>query len=77
MNRFTRLLGMAIALAVVQPASAQSRMTDPLKIARECKNETELFCKGVRPGGQRIISCLKERILELSPACSTALKSAE
>lgn len=71
------LLGMAIALVGVQPASAKSRLTDPLKIARVCKTEAELFCKGVRPGGQRIIVCLRQRFFELSPACSTALMSVE
>jgi hypothetical protein len=52
-------------------------LTDPLKIARECKTEAELFCKGIRPGGQRIVVCLKQRIAELSPACVTAPKSAD
>jgi hypothetical protein len=76
MNWVTRLLGIAIAIAGVQQASAKSRLTDPLKIARECKSEAELLCKGVRPGGQRLIVCLKQRMFELSPACSAALMSA-
>jgi hypothetical protein len=77
MNWFGRLLGVVIALAGVQQAMARNRLTDPLKIARECKSEAELFCKGIRPGGQRIVVCLKQRIAELSPACATALKSAD
>jgi hypothetical protein len=44
-------------------------------IARECKSETELFCRGMRPSGQRIIACLKVKIAELSPACLAALIS--
>ena len=76
MNLLSGVLGLLIAF-VVQQAMAKNRLTDPLKIARECKSEAELFCKGVRPGGQRLVVCLKQKITELSPACSTALKSAE
>lgn len=77
MNWFSRLLGVVIAFAGLQQALAKNRLTDPLKIARECKSEAELLCKGIRPGGQRIVVCLKRKIAELSPACSTALRSAE
>jgi len=76
MNWFRPLFGIAIALSS-QDAIAKNRLTDPVKIARECKSDLELLCKGLRPGRQRIISCLKEKVVELSPACSAALKSAE
>jgi hypothetical protein len=69
---------LAVAIALVgHDASAKSRLTDPLKIARECKSEAEAFCKGVRAGKQRITKCLNARAAELSPACSAALKSSE
>ena len=68
--------GNAIA-HVGQNAFAKNRLTDPVKIARECKNEMELLCKGLRPGGRRTINCLKEKAAELSPACSAALRSTE
>ena len=77
MNWFCCLLGVVVALAGVQNALAKNRLTDPLKIARECKGEAEMFCKGIRPGGQRMVACLKQKMTELSPSCSTALKSAE
>jgi hypothetical protein len=76
MNRLTALFSIAIAVSS-QCAFAKNRLTDPVKIARECKSEVELFCKGVRPGSQRIIGCLKEKASELSPACSAAFKSTE
>jgi hypothetical protein len=76
MNRLGPLFGIAIALSG-QDAFAKNRLTDPVKIARECKTDLDLLCKGLRPGGQRIISCLKEKLTELSPACSVALKSTE
>lgn len=76
MNWFGALLGIAFAL-LGHHAIAKNRLTDPLKIARECKSEAELFCKEARPGGQRIIACLKGKLAELSPACLTALRSTE
>jgi len=75
-----RCLNLLFSIAIVlinQHAYAKDRLTDPLKIARECKSEAELFCKGVRPGGQRMLICLRQKMAELSPACVVALKSAE
>lgn len=76
MNWFSPLFGIAIALSG-QDAFAKNRLTDPVKIARECKSDVERLCRGLRPGGQRIIRCLKERVVELSPACSAALMLTE
>jgi hypothetical protein len=76
MNRLPLLLGIA-AILYGQNAFAKNRLTDPIKVARECKSEVELLCKGVRPGGQRMVNCLKKNMTELSTACSVALKSAE
>jgi len=76
MNWLGHLLGIAIALSG-QDALAKNRLTDPVKIARECKADLERLCKGLRPGGRRVVSCLREKTSELSPACSTALKSTE
>ena len=76
MKWFSPLFVIAIAL-LGHEALAKNRLTDPLKIARECKSEAELFCKGVRAGGQRMVSCLKAKVAELSPPCLDALKSAE
>jgi cysteine rich repeat protein len=76
MNWLSPLFGIAIAF-VGQDAMARNRLTDPVKIARECKGEVEQFCKRVRPGGQRITTCLKAKVAELSPACVLALTTAE
>jgi hypothetical protein len=76
MNWLSPLFGIAIALSG-QDAFAKNRLTDPVKIARECKSDVERLCKGLRPGGHRIIRCLKARVAELSPACSAALRSTE
>ena len=76
MNWLSPLFGIAIALSG-QNAFAKNRLTAPVKIARECKSDLELLCKGLRPGGQHITSCLNEKLTELSPACSAAFKSTE
>jgi hypothetical protein len=76
MNWLNPLFGIAMALSG-QNALAKNRLTDPVKIARECKGDIELLCKGLRPAGRRIISCLKEKVTELSPACWGAVKSTE
>ena len=70
------MFSIAVVLSC-QDAFAKNRLTDPLKIARECKSDLELLCKGLRPGGQRIVACLKKKVTELSPACLAALKSTE
>ncbi|MGM4919505.1 cysteine rich repeat-containing protein [Tardiphaga sp. 813_E8_N1_3] len=69
-------LGIAVCLAD-QTAIAKSELTDPLKIARDCKSELKRLCAGVRPGRGRITSCLKEKSAELSSTCLDALKAAE
>jgi malate/lactate dehydrogenase len=76
MIRFAAAFSIAIAVPG-QFAFAKNRLTDPIKIARDCKSEVELFCKAVRPGGQRIVNCLRGKTTELSPACSAAFRSAE
>ena len=76
MKWLSLLFGIAISL-LCEGAVAKNRLTDPLKIARECKSEAELFCKGVRAGGKRMVTCLKARVAELSPRCLDALKSAD
>jgi hypothetical protein len=76
MNLFRLLFGLVIVMSG-QDAFAKNRLTDPVKIARECRTDLELHCKGVRPGNQRIMSCLKDKVADLTSACWAAVKSAE
>ncbi len=42
-----------------------------------CMGDYEKFCKGVMPGGGRIIACLARENDKLSPACKKVLAAAE
>lgn len=37
--------------------------------AQACKDDSTRLCKGTKPGGGRILQCLKRHEGELSPAC--------
>lgn len=39
------------------------------ELAQACKADSEKLCKGIQPGGGRILQCLKQHEGELSPAC--------
>lgn len=42
-----------------------------------CMGDYEKFCKGVTPGGGRIIACLAKESDKLTPACKKVLAEAE
>ena len=42
-----------------------------------CLGDYEKFCKGVMPGGGRIIACLAKENEKLTPACQKVLAAAE
>ena len=46
------------------------------RVRAECKADAEKFCKGIAPGGGRILSCLKSRQPELQQACAAEFKRA-
>lgn len=39
------------------------------QFGRSCKADVEAFCAGLRPGGGRVLQCLEDHLLELSPPC--------
>jgi hypothetical protein len=45
-----------------------------MKAQQACTGDMEKFCKGVQPGGGRILKCLREHPEELSSACSQEIK---
>ena len=42
-----------------------------------CMGDYEKFCKGVVPGGGRIIACLAKQSDKITPACKKVLAAAE
>lgn len=42
-----------------------------------CMGDYEKFCKGVEPGGGRIIACLSKSSDKLTPNCKKVLTAAE
>ena len=43
-------------------------------IEEYCRDDVERLCAGVKPGGGRIIKCLKEHKEEMSVGCAKALR---
>lgn len=53
-----------------------AEMKEKMKEAREeCKDDVARFCNGVKPGGGRIVSCLKEHENELAPQCKARIQA--
>jgi len=69
-----RVILTAAALCVSQTALAQE-MTAEQRSA--CMGDYEKYCKGVTPGGGRIIACLAKESDKLTPACKKVLTAAE
>jgi hypothetical protein len=55
-----------------QPASPREAL---FVIRRSCGADVRTYCRGVEPGGGRIIRCLRENAANLSPGCQDALAS--
>jgi hypothetical protein len=55
-----------LAAASLTPALAQD-FTAEQRAA--CKGDYETFCKGVAPGGGRVLACLSKESAKLSAAC--------
>ncbi|MFL6648275.1 MAG: cysteine rich repeat-containing protein [Sulfurifustaceae bacterium] len=47
-------------------AQAKARLQ---QFQQACKADEEKFCKGVKPGQGRVLSCLKSHETDLAPAC--------
>ena len=46
------------------------------QVREECKADAQKFCEGIKPGGGRIIACLKGHQAELAPACAAEFNRA-
>ena len=44
------------------------------QVADACKGDVEQFCKDTRPGGGRVLKCLKQNEAKLSEGCKSAMQ---
>jgi len=65
----------ATALLCMSQAAFAQEMTAEQRSA--CMGDYEKYCKGVAPGGGRIIACLAKESDKLTPACKKVLAAAE
>lgn len=62
-----RALALATGLLLAATAGAFAQATPEQRAA--CGGDVEKFCKGVQPGGGRIIECLAKQKDKLTDAC--------
>lgn len=59
-------------------AQTQAEMKAEAKsLAQVCRADFDRLCPSVRPGGGRIVACLKSHATELTPQCRNALPRAD
>jgi hypothetical protein len=67
-KRFARGRSMLVFVLVVICVAAWSGV-NAAEQKFACREEIAQYCKGVKPGGGRILTCLKEHESALSPGC--------
>jgi hypothetical protein len=65
----------ATALLCISQAAFAQELTAEQRSA--CMGDYEKYCKGVTPGGGRIIACLAKESDKITPACKKVLAAAE
>ncbi|CAN7337287.1 cysteine rich repeat-containing protein [Mesorhizobium sp. LjNodule214] len=69
---------MRIAFSVLFLATQLAANTALAQTAAEreaCQADFENFCKGVEPGGGRVVKCLSDHLSELTPECQKVVKA--
>jgi Cysteine rich repeat len=66
----------ASALSLAALASAESNaLAQQAEAMKYCREDVARLCPGMRPGGGRIIACLKANKMEVSVGCAKALQA--
>lgn len=72
------LVALALAAtAAIAAASLASAQRIPPELERVCRADYERLCRGVFPGGGRILQCLRDKAAQVSDPCKAALAKAE
>ena len=61
--------------AFERPARPVSPREALFRLRMSCGGDVRTYCRGVQPGGGRVIGCLRENAASLSAACQDALAS--
>jgi hypothetical protein len=67
------LLALASSLLIASPVLADAESD----VVAACKPDVERLCKGIQPGGGKIIECLKKQEKQISVGCAQAVKKAK
>lgn len=69
----------AILTAAILLGASHAAFAQELTAAQRnaCMGDYQKYCKGVAPGGGRIIACLSKSSDRLTPACQKVLAAAE
>jgi hypothetical protein len=70
-----RIILTATALLYVSQTAFAQELTAAQRDA--CMGDYQKYCKGVTPGGGRIIACLAKESDKLTPECKKVLTAAE
>ena len=70
-----RMILITAAILCAAPAAFAQELTAAQRDA--CMGDYEKYCKGVTPGGGRIIACLAKESDKITPACKKVLAAAE
>lgn len=66
-----------LALAgLLLPAVAFAQTPDRAAIRKACASDFQAHCPGIKPGGGRLVACMKEKRASFSEACLTTLQQA-
>ena len=68
----SRIIVIAVTLAFV--AISQSAVAQTAEQQAACSGDFRKLCKGVMPGGGRILDCLAKQKDKLSPACKKVVE---